>query len=110
MFSDNGRYTIDKLITNEGDAPRIVMYIDGQDIMIAYLIADAEIKIQIPQPTIEKIIAGLFASYYVWNRNFPKAYVNVFNFINYELFKTPLPTSSTVKKFIRSRDDILKDL
>lgn len=100
---------IDKLTTSEGDAPRVVMYTDGQDIMTAYLVADAEIKIQIPQPTMEKIIAGLFASYYVWNRKFPAAYVNVLNFINYELLKSPLSTTSTtIKKFIRSRDDILK--
>jgi len=57
---------IENLTTNEGDAPRVVMYIDGQDIMIAYLVADAEIRIQILQPTMEKIIVGLFASYYVW--------------------------------------------
>lgn len=102
---------INNLTTNEGDAPRVVMYTDGQDIIIAYLIADAEIKIQIPQPTIEKIIAGLFASYYVWNRKFPAAYVNVLNFISYELLKSPLPTTTTtIQKFIRSRDNILKDL
>jgi len=66
-------------------SPRVVMYIDGQDIMIAYLVADAEIKIQILQPTMEKIIAGLFASYYVWNRTFPAAYANILNFITTSL-------------------------
>lgn len=99
------------LTTNEDDAPRIVMYTDGKEIIIAYLVADAEIKIQIPQPTMEKIIAGLFASYYVWNRKFPAAYVNILNFISYELLKSPLPnTSTTIQKFIRSRDNVLKDL
>jgi len=66
---------IENFTTNKGDAPRVVIYIDGQDIMIAYLV-DAEIKIQIPQLTMEKFIAGLFTSYYVWNRTFPAAYVN----------------------------------
>ncbi|KYN21450.1 hypothetical protein ALC57_06176, partial [Trachymyrmex cornetzi] len=96
------------LTINEDDALRVVIYTNDQDITIAYLVADAEIKIQIPQPTLEKIIAGLFASYYVWNRTFPAAYVNVLNFLNYELFKFPLPnTATTIKKFIRSRDNIL---
>jgi len=99
---------IENLTTNEGDAPRVVMYIDGQDIKIAYLIADAEIRIQILQPTMEKIIAGLFASYYVWNRTFPSAYANILNFMSYELLKSPLPTTSTtIKKFIRSCDNTL---
>jgi len=94
---------VENLTTNEGNAPRVVTYIDDQDIMIAYLVADAEIRIQILQSTMEKIIAGLFASYYVWNRTFPAAYANILNFISYELLKSPLPTTSTtIKKFIRS--------
>jgi len=102
---------IENLTTNESDAPRVVMYIDGQDIKIAYLVADAEIRIQILQPTMEKIIAGLFASYYVWNRTFPAAYANILNFISYELLKSPLPTTSiTIKKFIRSCDNTLDNI
>lgn len=102
---------LDDLTVYEDDAPRVVMYTDDQDITITYLVADADIKVNIPQPTIEKAVAGLLASYYVWNRKFPTAYVNVFTFINHELLKSPLPTSSTtIRKFIRSRDDILQSL
>lgn len=39
---------INELITNNV-APRAFMYTDSQDIVSAYLVADAEIKIDIPQ-------------------------------------------------------------
>lgn len=98
-------------ITTENEAPRAVMYTDGQDIMIAYLVEDSEIQVSIPQPTIETVVVGLFASYYVWNRVFPSTYANVLNYINHELLKSPLSTSSTtIKKFIRSRDEVLQKL
>lgn len=94
-----------RLETTEGEAPRIVIFsLDGKEqITMAYLVADAEVKIEIYQPTVEKIIAVLFASYYVWNRQFPAAYSNLLNYLNHEFLKVPI-SSATIKKFIRSCD------
>lgn len=99
----------DALFTAEGDAPRAVIYkyIDEQHISVAYLAADANIKVEIPYPTTEKVVAGLLAFYYTWNREFPTVYANILHFFTHELLKMPLPNSSTlIRKFIRSRDDI----
>lgn len=102
------------LDTNIDDAPRAVIYTDGEDIATAYLVADAEIKIEIPKATIEKVIAGLFASYYVWNRNFPKVYANILTYMSNEILKSPISNVTTLRKFIRSlhsfsSDTILQD-
>lgn len=51
--------TTTDLITSEQDAPRAVIYCMEEEASVAYIVADKDIKMKIPNPSIQTIIGGL---------------------------------------------------
>ncbi|XP_074102118.1 uncharacterized protein LOC141529476 [Cotesia typhae] len=90
------------LETVESEAPRCVVYTLDQDIASVYIVADNCIPMEIPNPDIYKILAGVLASYYAWHRNFPAGYLNLLQYLDYIILDIPQTNLSlVVSKFIR---------
>lgn len=67
--------------------------------------ADNNIRVQISNPTISKVVSCLLATYCVWDTAFPKRYLNVLEYIDSEVFGTCVKKNIVVFKFIRKRDE-----
>lgn len=78
-----------------GEAPRIVVHVNGSLIDAAYIVADKGIRIKIPEIiTAAKIIGGLLCSYYAWHRDFLPAYGAILDFIAFKVFRHELKRNS----------------
>lgn len=90
------------LATEKDDAPRAVIYMTLDKISCAYIVADKDIQMEIRSPSVEKVIAGLISSYFVWHRVYPLAYSNTLQYIEHEVLGTEVSNKNTIlMKYIR---------
>lgn len=61
------------------------MYIIEDTIASRYIVADSSIKDKIVEPTVVKVIACLVAVYYTWSVNYPTAYKNTLDCIDFQI-------------------------
>lgn len=91
----------ENLIGAKGDSPRAVLYTAEEGLAAAFVVADVQIRVKIPEPTVAKIIMCLLASYYVWDTTYPLAYSNTMKFIDYKVLNGTIPKSQTINKFVQ---------
>ncbi|XP_024868231.1 uncharacterized protein LOC112452328 [Temnothorax curvispinosus] len=90
----------ENLIGAKGDSPRVVLYTAEEGVASAFVVADTNIRVKIPEPTVTKTVICLLASYYVWDTTYPLAYSNVMGFIDYKVLGT-VSKNQRIQKFIR---------
>lgn len=91
----------DCLLSFKEAAPRAVIFLQEDTIRQAFIVADEDVKLEIPEPTTAKILVGLVSAYYAWHRNYPTAYANLLDFLAYRIFGARLKNDTTVAKFLR---------
>lgn len=88
------------LIGVKGDSPRVILYVAKQGVASAFIVADTNVRVKIPKPTVAKSIVCLLAAYYVWDTTYPIAYANIMKFIDFMVLGTTVK-NQTVEKFIQ---------
>ena len=92
----------DSMETIENEAPRCVIYTADNTISSAYIVADNCVQMEIPKADVNRVLAGIIASYYVWNRSYPSVYQNQMQFFENQILDTPQKNFSiAVTKFVR---------
>lgn len=78
----------ENLVTAKGDSPRAILYIAEEGVASSFVVADADVRVKIPEPTVKTVIS-LLASYYVWDTVYLSAYANTMGYIDHEVLGRP---------------------
>ncbi|XP_044574858.1 uncharacterized protein LOC123258735 [Cotesia glomerata] len=103
------RSSTDCLVTEENESPRAIIYSDNKEISAAFIVADTNVRVQVSNPTVPKVVATLLAAYYVWDTVFPKQYLNMLEYIDSEVLGTIIKKNQVLLKFIRKREEKEKE-
>lgn len=94
------------LESQKNAAPRLVVFLTENLIDCqAFVVADQNLNIEVPDPTPEKSILCLIATYYAWHQLYPAAYKNVLEFFAFKVFKFKVKNNYCLNKFLRSTDN-----
>ncbi|KAH0540122.1 hypothetical protein KQX54_013077 [Cotesia glomerata] len=99
----------DCLVTEENESPRAIIYSDNKEISAAFIVADTNVRVQVSNSTVPKVVATLLAAYYVWDTVFPKQYSNMLEYTDSEVLGTIIKKNQVLLKFIRKREEKEKE-
>ena len=104
--------SLDSLDSAQGAVPRAILFVNEAEGTIdqAFIIADDNIQVEVPEPTTAKILMVLLSSYYAWHRSFPTAYTNALDFFAFKMFRIECKKNNAVAKFLRKLDNFQVDL
>lgn len=88
----------------EGASPRVILCTAGKKISTAYLVADEGVRIKIENPSVDKTLMCLLASYFTWDVAYPLAYVNAMEYLESEIVRPVAKIKPSVQKFIRDTE------
>lgn len=77
-------------------SPRAVLYHKAGSIAQAFIVAGS-LTVDIPDPTVFRVLRGLIACYYVWNVEYPAAYTTCLSYLDQEILKTQQNKAAVVK-------------
>lgn len=101
VFLQADKRSVEELLCADMSSPRTVIYVAEGHIASVFVVADKEVRIKIPTPTIQKTLACLLATYSVWHLQFPTAYANTLTFMRQDLFHCEDHRQASVHKFVR---------
>lgn len=93
----------DILQCHKGEAPRIVIFMEEGIMNQSCIVADENVRVEVPEPTVTKTLVALLSTYYAWHREFPKAHTAALDFFAHKIFKVTLKNNN-VATFIRKID------
>ncbi|XP_043284506.1 uncharacterized protein [Venturia canescens] len=85
----------------EEASPRMVLYTKDKTISTAYLVADAQLRIKIHNPSVSGAVTCLIASYFTWDVAYPPAYENTLQYLESEIIRPVTKLKPSVQKFMR---------
>lgn len=76
-----------KLITNEYEAPRLLLFVDEDTLSSTFIVADGCVEIQVEEPTVIKSVLTLLGLYHTCHIGYPPAYKNVLSLLDEIIFQ-----------------------